>query len=449
MEYVYNAENRLTAVQPQTVNQGSQKTEFKYDYMGRRIEKTTSQYNSGQWTQTKQTRFVYNGWNLIREETTGQGQTTSQTSWVWGPDLSGTEQGAGGIGGLIAAIETLTGDFDNDGDVDGTDLAQLIADPTKAQLADFAPNFGKAPPSNLYFLYDANGNVGQLIDAQTGEMSAHYEYDPYGIPTYANGAKAGSNPFRFSTKYHDDETGLVYYGFRYYSPELGRWVNRDPLGEEDGGNLYGMLKNDLINFVDYLGLITVKNVKFETGSCGEHLVRWEFKLDSPAPCDGYIVQQIDYELEVKDSNNKIIETKKEKYWESWFVKKGEQLPWVNSVIGYTDQSSLGARFDKKGMAKADGKIKFFCKDKTGDLGNINRSPTWPNWHPPLLPLTWGVGNKPNTLGNKISGSLPSTNTQPWWWNDASIDPPAKRTASVDWNCCCSPKQQYSNPKANP
>jgi len=37
-------------------------------------------------------------------------------------------------------------------------------------------------------------------------------------------------PLRFSTKYHDDETDLVYYGLRYYNPELGRWVSRDPIG---------------------------------------------------------------------------------------------------------------------------------------------------------------------------------------------------------------------------
>jgi len=47
---------------------------------------------------------------------------------------------------------------------------------------------------------------------------------------------------RFSTKYTDDETGLVYYGYRYYSPELGRWINRDPLGDsgQDWGQALGL-----------------------------------------------------------------------------------------------------------------------------------------------------------------------------------------------------------------
>jgi RHS repeat-associated protein len=41
-----------------------------------------------------------------------------------------------------------------------------------------------------------------------------------------------ANPFRFSTKYQDDETDLLYYGFRYYSASVGRWISRDPIGEQ-------------------------------------------------------------------------------------------------------------------------------------------------------------------------------------------------------------------------
>ena len=48
------------------------------------------------------------------------------------------------------------------------------------------------------------------------------------------GSESSRNPFRFSTKYTDDETDLVYYGYRYYSPALGRWMSRDPIGEVDG-----------------------------------------------------------------------------------------------------------------------------------------------------------------------------------------------------------------------
>ena len=63
-----------------------------------------------------------------------------------------------------------------------------------------------------------------------------------------------SNPFRFSTKYLDSETGLYYYGYRYYDPVTGRWPSRDPIEEEGGVNLYGFLGNDGVNKVDFLGM---------------------------------------------------------------------------------------------------------------------------------------------------------------------------------------------------
>jgi RHS repeat-associated protein len=70
----------------------------------------------------------------------------------------------------------------------------------------------------------------------------------------ADGPEAENNPFRFSTKYHDVEVGLYYYGYRYYSPNLGRWTTRDPIGEEGGLNLYGFVRNTPMNLVDRYGL---------------------------------------------------------------------------------------------------------------------------------------------------------------------------------------------------
>ena len=63
-----------------------------------------------------------------------------------------------------------------------------------------------------------------------------------------------ANPFRFSTKYQDDETDLVYYGLRYLKTATGGWLSRDPIGESGGENLYGNCRNDIVNYVDWLGL---------------------------------------------------------------------------------------------------------------------------------------------------------------------------------------------------
>lgn len=65
--------------------------------------------------------------------------------------------------------------------------------------------------------YDGNGNVVTLMDVATGNIRATYEYSPFGELTRCDGDYAKKNPFRFSTKFHDQETGLIYYGLRYYS----------------------------------------------------------------------------------------------------------------------------------------------------------------------------------------------------------------------------------------
>ena len=85
---------------------------------------------------------------------------------------------------------------------------------------------------DAYFLcYDANGNVTELVDTN-GASVAHYEYDAYGNVIVQSGLASTNNPFRFSTKYLGEETGWYYYGYRYYSPELGRWTRRDPIEEQ-------------------------------------------------------------------------------------------------------------------------------------------------------------------------------------------------------------------------
>jgi RHS repeat-associated protein len=93
-----------------------------------------------------------------------------------------------------------------------------------------------------------------LVNATNGNISAKYEYGPFGEVFCSVGDMAKVNPFQFSTKYTDNETDLLYYGYRYYSPALGRWLSRDPIEEQGGLNLYGFVNNDPVNKWDMLGL---------------------------------------------------------------------------------------------------------------------------------------------------------------------------------------------------
>jgi RHS repeat-associated protein len=103
------------------------------------------------------------------------------------------------------------------------------------------------------YLYDGKGNVMALLD-NNQQIAASYGYDSFGVIK----AKTVTlnQPYMFSTKQYDDATGLSYYGYRYYSPTLGRWITRDPLGESGGINLYGFVGNCPVNFVDPFGLET-------------------------------------------------------------------------------------------------------------------------------------------------------------------------------------------------
>ncbi|HNR72510.1 MAG TPA: RHS repeat protein, partial [Verrucomicrobiota bacterium] len=65
--------------------------------------------------------------------------------------------------------------------------------------------------------YDGNGNVTALVKADGSGLTAQYEYGPFGEVLRATGPMAKANLFRFSTKYQDGETDLLYYGYRYYN----------------------------------------------------------------------------------------------------------------------------------------------------------------------------------------------------------------------------------------
>jgi RHS repeat-associated protein len=198
------------------------KLAFAYDSEGRRWKKTV--WKDGVFAYER--RFLYDGFNLIAEL---DGNNAVLKTYTWGTDLSGTMQGAGGVGGLLSMTDHVTG-------------------------------------NSYFYLHDGNGNVVGLVDSVSGVVVKEYEYGPFGkvlVETDAGSGVAVENSFGFSGKYLDAETGLSYYGYRYYSSEMGRWISRDPAGEDKGGrNLYGFCGNDPINGVDVLGRWKILDIPF-------------------------------------------------------------------------------------------------------------------------------------------------------------------------------------------
>ena len=111
-----------------------------------------------------------------------------------------------------------------------------------------------ADNTEAYYIADGNKNIIALKKSSGADVSI-YSYTPFGA--LENPVDGDENPFRFSSEYADDETGLVYYNYRYYSPQLGRWTKRDPIEEQGGSNLYALLNNNSINFMDKNGEISL------------------------------------------------------------------------------------------------------------------------------------------------------------------------------------------------
>ena len=199
-----------------------------YDHHHRRIRKTIQSLSvqdgaspqgeppmpqSGDWTTAETHTYIWDGNNIALETIACADGSTRTCEYFWGPDLSGTEQGAGGVEGLLAV--SMDGVF-------------------------YIPS------------YDHNGDI-VLYVSETGSIAAQYTYAPYGNMIDSSGSLADVFAFGFSTKYHDRETGMVSYQRRFYRPGLGRWLNRDPIEEEGGENLYAFCKNNPVLNVDING----------------------------------------------------------------------------------------------------------------------------------------------------------------------------------------------------
>ena len=150
----------------------------------------------------------------------GAGHPT--VAYTRGSDLSGTLEGAGGIGGLLARTVHS-----------GSSPYQ--------------------PSSHAYYHADGNGHVTYLLN-QARTHDASYRYDPYGRLVASSGPLSSANLLRFSSKPWHDPSETYYYGYRFYLPEAQRWVNRDPMQENGGLNLCAFNKNNAVNNVDLLGL---------------------------------------------------------------------------------------------------------------------------------------------------------------------------------------------------
>jgi RHS repeat-associated protein len=212
--YTWDSDIHLLSVETQIQNQKSAISNFRYDALHRRVSRHES------FSDTT-TLFVMDAWNVISEfQPNFKFQIISASlRLTWAEDIYGSFQSAGGIGGLLSSTKR------------------------------------ESRTANC-FHYDSNGNVVLLTD-NSGNVSTRYMFDASGKTAAAVGTEANVNSYRFATKPFELNSGVYFYGHRYYSPKFARWPSRDPLGEKVDLNLYIAMINDPVGRVDYLGMCTV------------------------------------------------------------------------------------------------------------------------------------------------------------------------------------------------
>ena len=252
--YEWDGENRLIKVTSQAgaVSAGApyQMLTFRYDALGRLLERKEFGGSAAAPVLSNTTTYLYGGWkNLCTWKAVGAGASTLQATQVWGLSELG-----GGIEGLLFYKSAANG-------------AHACA-------------------------YDGGGNLTGLVALSNGTVSGQYEYDAFGTLLRQGGVSAveAENPWRFSTKRMDPVSGLMHYEYRAYNPALGRWLSRDPIGENGGANLTGFVNNNAINFVDPHGLRVPRNLDellrhFQDGvDALRQSVLWDLEAASSPSC---------------------------------------------------------------------------------------------------------------------------------------------------------------------
>jgi RHS repeat-associated protein len=120
-------------------------------------------------------------------------------------------------------------------------------------------NFASGTPASYFYTVDNLDSTRELTDL-SGTVKTVYSYDPYGQVTETFISGSIPSDFQYAKYFLHTASGLNLMPYRAYSPNKGRWLSRDPLGELAGPNLYEYTSNNPMNTTDFLGLFAGKPV---------------------------------------------------------------------------------------------------------------------------------------------------------------------------------------------
>ncbi|MCA8142769.1 RHS repeat-associated core domain-containing protein [Burkholderia multivorans] len=251
--FTYDGQDRLIAVRTQDTR-GVVESRFAYDPLGRRIAKSDTFFDiRGVKQRTETKRFVWEGLRLAQEV-----RETGVSSYVYSPDAPYSP---------AARVD------------------KVIAEALAAAAIDTAKRAARI----YHFHTDLVGAPLEVTD-ESGELAWTGQYTAWGkVESSSKHIARIEQPLRYAGQYADEGTGLHYNTFRFYDPDVGRFINQDPIGLYGGGNLYAYGPNSQ-QWVDPWGWCSVKlsnnmeksGVTRPTNSAAHHIVGDTAKEAAPA-----------------------------------------------------------------------------------------------------------------------------------------------------------------------
>ena len=221
----------------------------------------------------------------------------------------------------------------------------------------------------LFYFHDGNKNVSDIV-SERGDVSGHYEYVAFGGVNMQCGEDAELNLWRFSSEFFDEETQTVYFNYRHYDPQVGRWLRRDPIGEIHLENPFVFVKNRVVGKVDELGLR-------DCCKCNECEVKI-IQIGEPYVTGYKVVNGIGDEtliFEEKNIEGKILDELLNEMGGELKEEIEKKANWIMKTLGQiTDAGQL-----YQPQVRVGRKVKYKkreCKKKYWLFGDC----AWKNWH---------------------------------------------------------------------
>ncbi|NDI35374.1 DNRLRE domain-containing protein [Chengkuizengella sediminis] len=239
--------------------------EYQYDELGNRtlvIENgVTKQYNYN----TEKNRLLSVGNRAYNYDANGNIIDDGTYTYVWGDDqmLQEVKQGTTTIAqytyDALGRRDTATNNgITKEFHYDGGRISYVTQSDGKVYRFTYgggdAPIFMSYQNEQYWYHYDKHGNVIRMTD-ENGNTVAQYEYDAFGnVTSLIDNEVANLNPFRYTGYYYESDIDKYYLKARYYDPEIGRFLSKDPVLSL---NAYTYAANNPVMYADYSGMVPV------------------------------------------------------------------------------------------------------------------------------------------------------------------------------------------------